>query len=710
MPNLLSGETSPYLLQHASNPVDWFPWGPAALQAAREQGKPILLSIGYAACHWCHVMAHESFEDEATAAVMNAHFINIKVDREERPDLDQLYQDAHQLLTRKGGGWPLTIFLAPDGTPFHSGTYYPPEARYGRPAFPDLLASVAEAWQARRPEIDKQNASVRQALQQALPGVALAGQTGAGAALAALAGPVQDAARQWLAERHDAVNGGFGGAPKFPHPTDLRWLLERGVAEGDGGAREMALHSLAMMARGGVADQLGGGFFRYSVDDHWAIPHFEKMLSDNGQLLALYADATALTGEPLHGRTVEATVAWLLAEMQLPDGGFASSLDADSPGADDPEGAFYIWQADAVRAALSPVEWDLASAHWDLINAPNFEGRAWHLVEARPAAEMARTLQQPQAAIQTILDAARTKLLALREERPRPGRDDKVLGSWNALAVTGLVRAAQVAGRPDWVAAARQALGLISQALWVSEPGAPGGHRLLATCKGSEGGQAQRTAHLNAYLDDHAFLLEALLGLMQSDFRQAELDWATQLAEALLGAFEDSAQGGFFFTRHDHEALIVRAKPGQDHALPSGNAVAALALLRLGHLLGEPRYLQAAERTLLLFAPKAAHEPGAWSGLLRAALEQQHPPTLVVLRGAEAGAWRDQLLTAYLPHTLVIALPDEAGDLPEALDKPLPPAGQTEAWLCSGAQCSPPLGSLAAVKAELGLAPPATLH
>ncbi|WP_290874386.1 thioredoxin domain-containing protein, partial [Aquabacterium sp.] len=421
MPNLLSGETSPYLLQHAAHPVAWQPWGPAALAEARSQGKPILLSIGYAACHWCHVMAHESFEDEATAALMNAHFVNIKVDREERPDLDQLYQDAHQLLTQKGGGWPLTVFLAPDGTPFHSGTYYPPEARYGRPAFKDLLGSVAEAWASRRPDIERQNAQVRAALQRALPALSLPAQ-GPAAALSALAGPVQDAARQWLAERHDAEHGGFGGAPKFPHPSDLAWLLERGVAEGDGGAREMALHSLASMARGGLQDQLAGGFFRYSVDAHWGIPHFEKMLSDNGLLLALYADAAALTGEPVFGRAVEATVAWLLTEMQLPGGGFASSLDADSdpPGSEptEREGAFYVWQAEAVRAALKPVEWDLASAHWNLIDAPNFEGRAWHLIEARPAAEMARTLQQPQTAIQTVIDAAR----ATRDANAAPAR------------------------------------------------------------------------------------------------------------------------------------------------------------------------------------------------------------------------------------------------------------------------------------------------
>jgi len=708
MSNLLSAETSPYLLQHADNPVHWQPWGPAALEQARGADKPILLSIGYSACHWCHVMAHESFEDEATAALMNQRFVNIKVDREERPDLDQIYQAAHQLLTRKGGGWPLTIFLSPDGVPFHSGTYYPPEARHGRPAFRDLLSSVADAWQAQRAAIEQQNGAVRQALAQSLPTPPATAQgDGAAAVLAALAGPVQQAARAYLAQTYDPEHGGFGSAPKFPHPTDLAWLLERGVAEGDSGARDMALHTLTQMARGGLYDQLGGGFFRYSVDERWEIPHFEKMLSDNGLLMALYADAAALTGDALYGRLLEDSVAWLLRDMPspaaaahadaqadtVPSGAFASSLDADTEGE---EGRYYVWSNDEVRNALHPLEWDLASAHWDLIAAPNFEGRHWHLKVARPTAQLAATYDQPQAAIDTIIASAGAKLLAVREQRVHPGRDDKVLTSWNALVISALARAAGVAGRPDWLQAAQGIVAFIRQNLWVEQ----GGHaRLLVTWKGGR-------AHLDAYLDDYAFLLEAQLTLLQAEFRTEDLQFAQALAEELLSQFEDAEQGGFYFTRHDHEALIHRPKSGQDQALPSGNASAAWALQRLGHLLGEPRYLKAAERTLLVFSAEAARHPGAWSRLLQVAVEQQCPPTLIVLRGAQAVAWRDALLRQYLPHTVVLALPDDASGLPPALDKPLPPAGQTQAWVCMGPQCLAPVDSLDELTA--GLQGPAT--
>ncbi|PXW93496.1 hypothetical protein C7444_1195 [Sphaerotilus hippei] len=689
MSNLLSGETSPYLLQHAGQPVHWFPWGPAALERARRDDRPILLSIGYSACHWCHVMAHESFDDEATAALMNRLFVNIKVDREERPDLDQIYQTAHQLLTRQGGGWPLTVFLAPDGTPFHSGTYYPPEARHGRPAWRDLLESVAAAWQSQRGAIDQQGEAVRQALARTTP---QATASEPAAVLAALGGPLQAVAGAWLAQRHDREHGGFGGAPKFPHATDLAWLLERGVAEGDGDARDIALLTLTRMAQGGLQDQLGGGFFRYSVDERWQIPHFEKMLSDNGLLLGLYAEATALTGDPLHGRAVEDGAGWLMREMQAPEGGYLSSLDADVEGR---EGRHYVWTSEEVRAALTPLEWDLASAHWDLIAAPNFEARHWHLGVVRPTAQLAATFDQPQAAIDEIITTVRAKLLARREQRLPPGRDDKVLTSWNALAITGMVRAAGLAGRPDWLQSARRAADFIHDHLWIEHQGR---HRLLATWKDGQ-------ARFDAYLDDHAFLIEAMLALLQADFRLEDLRFAQALADELLDGFEDTAQGGFFFTRHDHERLIHRTKTGRDQALPSGNASAAWALQRLGHLVSEPRYLRAAERTLLLFAAEVAHQPGAWSRLLQAAVEQQCPPALIVLRGPQAREWRDALLQRCLPHTLVLAPPDATTGLPAPLDHPLPAAGGTTAWVCSGTQCLPPVHRLDELLAGLAPAP-----
>jgi uncharacterized protein YyaL (SSP411 family) len=686
MPNQLAQETSPYLLQHAQQPVDWLPWGEAALAQARAGNKPILLSIGYSACHWCHVMAHESFDDPATAQLMNERFVNIKVDREERPDLDQIYQQAHQMLTRQGGGWPLTIFLSPEGVPFHSGTYYPPEARFGRPAFRDLLDSVATAWQDKREAIATQDAAILQAFSNSQPQTPEAAGTTASQAVAALAGPVQEATRLWAEQHLDATHGGFGAAPKFPHPTDLAWLLDHGVRTGDDTAREMALKTLGAMAAGGLFDQLGGGFFRYSVDDRWEIPHFEKMLYDNGQLLALYADAAALTGEPLLMRAMEGTADWAVREMQLPDGGYASSLDADSEGE---EGRFYVWTTEALRAALKPLEWDLGSGHWNLLEAPNFEGQHIHLHQVRSVEQMAAGLEQPQQAIEDILKATRLKLLAKREERVRPGQDDKVLGSWNALMVTGMARAAGVAARPDWLASARRSLAFIRQTLWVELNGQ---HRLLATARDGR-------AHLDAYLDDHAFLLEALLAVMQAEFRLDDLQWAQALADQLLAHFEDREHGGFFFTRHDHEALIHRPRSPYDSATPSGNGVAAFALQRLGHLLGEPRYLRAAERTLALFAADVARQPATAARLLSAAVEHGRPPTLVVLRGPEARAWADSLLRAYRPHTVVLALPEgtQAG-LPAALDKPLPAAGQTQAWVCDGPACQAPVDSLEALR------------
>jgi uncharacterized protein YyaL (SSP411 family) len=692
MPNQLAQETSPYLLQHAEQPVDWHPWGEAALALARAGNKPILLSIGYSACHWCHVMAHESFDDPATAQEMNELFVNIKVDREERPDLDQIYQQAHQMLTRQGGGWPLTIFLSPEGVPFHSGTYYPPEARYGRPAFRDLLGSVATAWRDQREAIARQDAAILQAFVNSQPQPPEAAGTTASQALAALAGPVQEAARLWADQHLDATHGGFGQAPKFPHPTDLAWLLDHGVRHGDAQARQMALLSLSRMAAGGLLDQLGGGFFRYSVDERWEIPHFEKMLCDNGQLLALYADAAALTGDPVLMRAMADTAVWAEREMQLPEGGFASSLDADSEGE---EGRYYVWTTEALRQALKPLEWDLASGHWNVLEGPNFEGQYVHLHQVRTVEQMAQSLGQPQQAIEDILRATRAKLLATRDERPRPGRDDKVLVSWNAMMVTGLARAAAVASRPDWLVSARKALDAIRSTMWVSMDGRP---RLLATARDGR-------AHLDAYLDDHACLIEALLTVMQADFRLADLQWAQALADELLAHFEDPEQGGFFFTRHDHEALIHRPRSPYDNATPSGNGVAAWALQRLGRLLGDMRYLRAAERTLALFAADVARQPATAARLLSAAVEHARPPTLVVLRGAQASAWAQSLLREYRPHTLVVALPEgPMAGLPSALDKP-PPQGDstqaTQAWVCDGPVCLPPVDSLEALRKQL---------
>ncbi|MDP1651486.1 MAG: thioredoxin domain-containing protein [Rhodocyclaceae bacterium] len=594
MPNFLAAETSPYLLQHAANPVAWLPWGETALAQAREESKPILLSIGYSACHWCHVMAHESFEDDATAAVMNRLFVNIKVDREERPDLDQIYQAAHQMLTGRHGGWPLTLFLTPEGTPFYGGTYFPREARYGLPGFTGLCEQIGEIWRTRRHDIEAQNKELLGALRQAPPG----GDT------AELDEKPIASLRAILLGSFDRDCGGFGGAPKFPHPTDLAFLLRR---PDDAQAHAAALFTLRCMAAGGIHDQLGGGFCRYSVDERWEIPHFEKMLYDNGPLLGLYADAFALTGDAEFRQVAEGIAGWLLREMTAPEGGFYSSLDADSEGE---EGRFYVWDRAELDALLTPQESALAGRRWGLNNPPNFEGRHWHLKIDAPLAG-----DEP-----ALLESARVKLFAARAQRVRPGCDDKILTSWNALMIEGLARAARLCGRDDWLVAARRALDFLRAHHWRQDET---GGRLLATSRAGR-------VHLPAYLDDYAFLLAALLEIMQASSSAADLEFARQLADALLEHFEDKKKGGFYFTAHDHETLIHRPKSCHDNALPAGNGVAALALQRLGQMLGEVRYLDAARRTLEAFRPQLDLQPSGCTTLLlalEAVVHDVNPPS-----------------------------------------------------------------------------------
>jgi uncharacterized protein YyaL (SSP411 family) len=672
MSNRLAGETSPYLLQHAENPVDWYPWGEDALAKARSEDKPILLSIGYSACHWCHVMAHESFEDVDVAARMNRLFVNIKVDREERPDLDQIYQAAHALLTRRSGGWPLTMFLTPEGKPFFGGTYFPKTPRYGMPGFTDLLERVAEAYRDRRTEIEEQNASLLDALTATLP-------DGAAAVLDAqpIASAIADMQRSF-----DEVHGGFGGAPKFPHPAELEFCLRFGTR--DPSLRAHALLTLEKMARGGIYDQLGGGFARYSVDAAWMIPHFEKMLYDNGPLLALYADAWRISPRPEFARVCQETAAWVMREMQSPEGGYYSSLDADS---EHVEGKYYVWDREAAHALLDESEFAVTEAYYGFDRPPNFEGRHWHLFVAQPLGAVAVRCGLTPGDASATLARARSKLLAARERRVRPGRDDKVLTSWNALMIRGMARAARAFGRHDWLASARRALDFVARTL-------RSGDRLFATYKDGR-------AHLNAYLDDYAFLLLALLEMLQADFRRDELDLARSLADALLAYFEDRDAGGFFFTSHDHERLILRPKPGHDNATPSGNGSAALALARLGYLVGEARYLEAAERTLRLFLPDMRRRPAGFSTLCLALAELLEPTRTVILRGEAAAVerWRDALARRYRPGTLVLALDREITGLPGVLDKP---AGEgVNAYLCEGVSCRAPESELAALEKVL---------
>ena len=669
MPNRLANETSPYLQQHADNPVEWFAWGEEALRCAREQDKPILLSIGYSACHWCHVMAHESFEDAGVAAVMNRLFVNIKVDREERPDLDHIYQTAHAMLTQRSGGWPLTLFLTPDQIPFFGGTYFPREARYNLPGFVQLLEHIAEIYRTRREDITRQNTSLLHAFDSSLPGAE--GQ----ASFSKM--PLDDACNE-LRQDFDAVHGGFGGAPKFPQPAGIAFLLRHAARGGDPDAQNMALHTLRKMADGGIHDQLGGGFCRYSVDERWAIPHFEKMLYDNGLLLALYADAHALTGEAGFKHVAQGIADWAMREMQSPQGGFYSSLDADS---EHEEGKFYVWAPEQVASLLSAEEYAIAAAHYGLDQPPNFENRHWNLLVAQPLDTIAQAHRLPLEQAEKILASARQKLFAARAHRVRPGCDEKILVSWNALMIKGMAHAGRILDEPTWVVSAQHATDFIRAAMWRNG-------RLLATCKDGK-------AHLNAYLDDYAFLLDALLELLQAEFRPVDLEFARALADVLLEQFEDTPAGGFFFTNHDHEKLIHRPKPGHDNATPSGNGIAAFALQRLGHLLGEARYLEAAERALALYYPALARQPTGFMSMLIALQEYLTPPQIVILRGAPGASatWHRQLLQHYWPGTLILALEGELDRLPETLAKPL--SQGASAWVCQGIKCLPAINDYA---------------
>src|SRR2546425_199767 len=657
MPNRLAQETSPYLQQHAANPVDWYPWGAEALERARREDKPILVSIGYSACHWCHVMAHESFEDPAVADVMNRLFVNVKVDREERPDLDQIYQSAHQMLAQRTGGWPLTMFLTPEGAPFFGGTYFPKQARYGMPAFPDLCDRIAALWRAKRAEIAAQNEQVQQAFARTLPQAAGPSE---------FSDSVLRAMLENLRANFDATLGGFGSAPKFPHPADLELCLREGE-------KDIALVTLERMCEGGIYDQLGGGFCRYSVDAEWSIPHFEKMLYDNGPLLGLLADAWLVSGAPLYARCAQQTAGWLAREMQSPEGGYYSSLDADS---EHEEGKFYVWERDEIRSLLTAEEYAAFAPRFGIEGPPNFENRHWHLRVTAPVMPG----KEP------LVEVARGKLFAAREERVRPGRDEKALVSWNALAIRGMARAGRVFARPEWIASARKALEFIRSRMWRDG-------RLLATYK-------DERAHLNAYLDDYAFLIAALLELMQAEFSPRDLAFATELAETLLAEFEDAEAGGFCFTGKSHERLFHRPKPGHDQATPSGNAIAASALARLAMLTGEDWCARAARRTVALFYPQMRDYPAGFAAMAMALAEQLASPKLVVLRGRgpELERWRGEFAREYLPDGLVLSLPDGADRLPAPLDKP-PRPQPVNGWLGRGVICLAPISDLIQFKA-----------
>jgi len=673
MPNRLSGESSPYLQQHADNPVDWYPWGDEAFAEARKSGKPVLLSVGYSACHWCHVMAHESFEDEAIADVMNRLFINVKVDREERPDVDKIYQTAHQLLTQRGGGWPLTMFLDGENQrPFFGGTYFPNDARHGMPAFPDLLEKVATFFDEQKDEVRAQSDQLLSIFKKLEPGAS-------DEPVALDAAPLQRA-RDTFAQSFDRDFGGFGSAPKFPHPTTIdrllrHWRASANDVEPDLDALLMASLSLTRMADGGLFDHVGGGFCRYSVDRFWQIPHFEKMLYDNGPLLALYAQAGLATGETAFADTANKTANWMLADMQAENGGFYSTRDADSEGE---EGLYYLWTPEQVEKLLGD-DFAVFASRFGLDNDANFEGQ-WHLTVRQPIADDDA---------RDAIERSRKILLKERMTRVAPGRDEKQLTAWNALAIRGLAIAGRSLERPELTVAATEAVDFIIENLL--ENG-----RLLASYKDGK-------ARFPAYLDDHAFLLDALLELLQSNWNTGHLNFAVQLADLIIEHFEDKERGAFFFTANDHEALIHRPKSLADEAVPSGNGVAAFALQRLGFLLGETLYLDAAERTLRGAWQAIEEYPHGHVTLLTALEEYLDHPEVIVIRGeaGEIGRWRDSAARLYAPRRMVFAIDADETDLPGALADRKSIDGETVAYKCVGTHCELPVTSWEALASEL---------
>ncbi|HEX7239050.1 MAG TPA: thioredoxin domain-containing protein, partial [Longimicrobiaceae bacterium] len=592
MPNRLARETSPYLLQHRDNPVDWYPWGPEAMERARAEDRPILLSVGYSACHWCHVMEHESFEDPETARVMNEHFVNVKVDREERPDVDSIYMTAVQQMTGHGG-WPMTVFLTPHGVPFYGGTYYPPEPRHGMPSFRQVLQGIAEAYRDRREDVERSAAELHDLLRQ---------QMWARAAEATQDAALLDRAAQGLLSRFDARHGGFGGAPKFPQPMGVEFLLRHWRRTGSPEALRAVEHTLRRMAAGGIYDHVGGGFHRYSVDARWLVPHFEKMLYDNALLSAAYLHAWQATGEPGFRRVVEEVLRYVRREMLSPEGAFYATQDADSEGE---EGKFYVWTPAEVDALLGPEDGPLFRAYYDVTEGGNFEGSSILHADRDAAAVAAEAGVEP-ARLEAVLARGREVLYEARAKRVWPGRDDKVVTSWNAMMLRSFAEAARVLGSAEYLETAVRSADFLLREL--RRDG-----RLLRTYKDG-------AAKIDAFLEDHALLADALVAVYEATGDPRWVREARTLADAMLERFWEEDEGVFYDTASDAEPLVVRPRDTFDNATPSGTSAAAMALLRLGALAGEPRYTRVAARVLESAGEMPARIPAAF-GLLLSALD-----------------------------------------------------------------------------------------
>jgi uncharacterized protein YyaL (SSP411 family) len=681
MPNRLANETSPYLLQHQDNPVDWYPWGPEALERSRRENRPILLSVGYSACHWCHVMEHESFEDPETARMMNEHFVNIKVDREERPDIDSIYMNAVQQMTGHGG-WPMTVFLTPDGAPFYGGTYYPPEPRHGMPSFRQVLLGIAEAYRERRGDVDRSAEELRGALRQSMSMRGPA-QT--------LDTPVLDRAYHALAARFDARHGGLGGAPKFPQPMTLEFLLRHWSRTGNPEALRMVEHTLRKMAGGGMYDQIGGGFHRYSVDAKWLVPHFEKMLYDNALLARAYLHAYQATGDAEYRRVVEEVLLYVQREMRSPEGGFYSAQDADSEGE---EGKFYVWAPEEVDAVLGPEDGPLFRRFYDVTEAGNFEGKNILHMD-RASEEVAREAGVPVVELERVLARGRELLYEARSERVWPGRDDKVLTSWNAMMLQSFAEAARVLGRSEYEEVAVESADFLLRELRRNG-------RLLRTWKGGE-------AKIDAFLEDHALLVDALIALYEATGDLRRVREARELAEQMLERFWEEEEGVFYDTAADAESLVVRPRDPFDNATPSGTSAAALALLRLASLTGEGRYARVAIQVLQGMGELLTRIPAAFGHLLSALDFHLAVPREVVVVGRRGEEDTEALLEVlrhgFRPNTL-LALRDpgaggEVEELIPLLEGRTQLDGRATAYVCERYTCQLPVTDAQALEAQL---------
>jgi uncharacterized protein len=683
MANRLAQETSPYLLQHKDNPVNWYAWGEEALEKARAEDKPILLSVGYSACHWCHVMERESFEDEATAEIMNRHFVNIKVDREERPDIDSIYMSAVQAMTRHGG-WPMTVFMTPDGAPFYGGTYFPPVPGRGMPSFKQVLLSLAEAYENRRDEVLQSAESVREYLQATMD---------ASIPKSEISEELLDRAENALAGQIDNRFGGFGGAPKFPQAMNLEVLLRHYKRTGDPAALSGLELTLRQMANGGIYDQLGGGFARYSVDEYWLVPHFEKMLYDNALLARLYLEAYQATGDAFYRRIAEETLDYVARDMRDPEGGFYSAEDADSEGE---EGRFYVWTPAEIEAALEPDEAKLAMRFWDVTERGNFEGKNI-LNVPRPLEAVAAEFDMPPEELWQRIVGIREKLFAEREKRVRPGRDEKVLAAWNGLMLRAFALAARVTGREDYREFAEKNASFLLEKLKVDG-------RLRRSYKDGR-------ARFSGYLEDYASVADGLVELYEATFETRWLDEAEALADAVLELFWDDEKGTFYDVADDHEELVTRPRDVYDNATPSGNSVAVDVLLRLSILLDREDYRERAGTVLENLSGGMAQLPGAFGRLLSALDFYLSTPYEVVIVGdAQAPDTRALLkavYSSYLPNKVVAGRSEEderaARLVPLLADRPRR-EGKATAYVCVNYACQSPTTDPEGLKEQLGMA------